>query len=196
MVSIDAKTVKELRELTGAGMMDCKTALAESGGDVEKAKDYLRKKGLKTAGKKASREVSEGIVGAYIHHNGKVGVLVEVNCETDFAAKTDAFGDFVKDISQHIAASKPMYVSREEVPEELIAKEKEIYAAQITNKPANIVDKIVEGKMDKFYQECCLLDQAFVKDDSKTISALLTETIAKVGENMKIRRFARYDVSE
>lgn len=194
-MAVDAKTVKELRERTGAGMMDCKKALSESDGNIDKALDYLRKKGLKTASKKASRDTSEGAVGAYIHHNGKVGVLVEVNCETDFAAKTEGFLGFVKDLSQHIAAAKPTYVSRDEVPEEIISKEREIFAAQVVGKPENIVDQIVNGKMEKFFQECCLVDQPFVKDDKKSVSDMLTETIAKVGENMKIRRFARFDVS-
>lgn len=196
MAAIDAKTVKELRERTGAGMMDCKQALAESNGDIDKALDYLRKKGLKTASKKSSREASEGAVGAYIHHNDKIGVLVEINCETDFAARSDPFKEFVKNITQHIAAAKPKYLSREEVPAEELEKEREIAAAQIKGKPENIVAKIVDGKMDKFFQEICLLDQAYVKDDKKTIAALLTETIATVGENMKIRRFVRFEVSE
>jgi len=195
-MAIDAKTVKELRERTGAGMMDCKNALSESDGDVDKALDYLRKKGLKTASKKSSRETSDGLIGSYIHHNGKVGVLVEVNCETDFAAKTDSYAEFVKDLSQHIAAAKPQFVSSDEIPEDVKVKEREIYAAQIKGKPENIIEKIVDGKMEKFFQECCLLNQPFVKDDKKTISDVLTETIAKVGENIKIRRFARFDVSD
>jgi elongation factor Ts len=195
MASIDAKTVKELRDRTGAPMMNCKEALQESDGDVEKALEYLRKKGLKAASKRAGREASEGMVGAYIHHNGKIGVLVEVNCETDFAARSEPFQDFIKDLSQHIAAANPRYLSREEVNQEALEKEREIFAAQITNKPQNIVDKIVDGKMEKFYQEACLLDQPFVKDDKKKIAELVTDVIAKVGENIKIRRFARFDVA-
>ncbi|MHC4945668.1 MAG: translation elongation factor Ts [Planctomycetota bacterium] len=193
---IDAKTVKDLRDRTGAPMMDCKQALSESDGDVDKALEYLRKKGLKTATKKAGREASEGVIGSYIHHNNKIGVLVEINCETDFAARSEPFQEFVKNITQHIAAARPRYLKREEVPEELIAKEREIAAAQIKGKPENIVEKIVDGKMEKFYQEICLLDQAYVKEDKKTISQLLTETIATVGENMRIQRFARYEVGE
>lgn len=196
MAGIDAKTVKALRDRTGAPMMDCKEALAETNGDVDKALEFLRKKGLKTADKKASRDVSDGFVGAYIHHNGKIGVLVEVNCETDFAAKSDPFQEFVKNLTQHIAAAKPLYLDREAVPADLLAKEREIAAAQIKGKPDDIVQKITDGKIEKFYQEVCLLDQAYVKDDKKSISALLTETIAIVGENMKIRRFARFDVHE
>jgi elongation factor Ts len=196
MGAIDAKTVKDLRDRTGAPMMDCKEALSASGGDVEKALDWLRKKGLKTATKKASREASEGAVGSYIHHNGKIGVLVEVNCETDFAARSDPFQAFVKNLSQHIAAARPLYLNREEVPQDLLAKEREIAAAQIKGKPENIVEKIVTGRLEKYYQEICLMDQAYVKDDSKSISALLTETIAVVGENMQIRRFARFEIGE
>jgi elongation factor Ts len=195
-MAIDAKTVKDLRDRTGAPMMDCKQALAESDGDVDKALEYLRKKGLKTATKKAGREASEGVIGSYIHHNNKIGVLVEINCETDFAARSEPFQEFVKNITQHIAAARPKYLSREEVPEEMLAKEREIAAAQIKGKPENIVGKIVDGKMDKLYQEICLLDQAYVKDDKKTISQLLTETIATVGENMRIHRFTRYEVGE
>lgn len=196
MAGIDAKTVKELRDRTGAPMMDCKSALAETDGNVEKALEWLRKKGLKTANKKASRDASDGYVGAYIHHNGKIGVLVEVNCETDFAAKSEPFQEFVKNLTQHIAAARPLYLDREQVPEDVISKEREIAAAQIKGKPEEIVQKITDGKVEKYYQEVCLLDQSYVKDDKKTISALLTETIATVGENMKIRRFARFDVNE
>ena len=196
MAVIDAKMVKELRDRTGAPMMDCKEALGESDGDIEKALDFLRKKGLKTASKKASRTTSEGLVGSYIHHNGKIGVLVEVNCETDFAARSEPFQVFMKDLTQHIAAAKPTFLSREEVPEDVMAREREIFAAQVTGKPANIVDKIVDGKMEKYYQEYCLLDQSFVKDDKLTISGLVKETIARVGENIVVRRFARFDVND
>lgn len=196
MVSIDAKMVKELRDRTGAPMMDCKEALSASDGDMEKAFEFLRKKGLKAAAKKASRETSEGLVGAYIHHTGKVGVLLEVNCETDFAAKSEPLQAFLKDLTQHIAAARPRYLSREEVPAGVLEKEREIYAAQVTGKPANVVEKIVDGKMEKFFKETCLLEQPFVKDDKKSITDVLKETVARVGENMVIRRFARFDVSE
>jgi elongation factor Ts len=193
-MTIDAKMVKDLREKTGAPMMDCKEALTESNGDLEKAAEYLRKKGLKTADKKASRETSEGLVGSYIHHNGLVGVLVEVNCETDFVARNEEFQALVHDLGQHIAAAKPLYLDREEVPADVLAKEREIIAAQIKGKPDNIVEKIVDGKINKYFQENCLLEQPFVKDDSKTILDLVKELIGKLGENMKIRRFARFDV--
>jgi elongation factor Ts len=193
-MTIDAKQVKALREKTGAPMMDCKEALAESGGDMDKANEFLRKKGLKTADKKASRQTSEGLVGSYIHHNGLVGVLLEVNCETDFVARNPEFQEFVQNLCKHIAAANPRYVSPEEVPEDVLAKEKEIMRAQITGKPDNIVDKIVEGKIRKFFEETCLLDQPFVMDDKKTITQVLKEIIGKLGENMRIRRFARFDV--
>ena len=195
-MTIDAKQVKALRDKTGAPMMDCKEALGASEGDLEKASEYLRKKGLQTADKKAARETSEGLVGSYIHHNGLVGVLVEVNCETDFVARGDDFQAFVKDLGQHIAAANPLYLTPEEVPEDVLDKERDIIKAQIKGKPDNIVDKIVEGKLNKYYQETCLLEQSFVKDDSKTIDQLLRELIGKVGENMKIRRFARFNVKE
>lgn len=195
-MTIDAKQVKTLRDKTGAPMMDCKEALAASDGDLENASEYLRKKGLQTADKKAARETSEGLVGSYIHHNGLVGVLVEVNCETDFVARGDDFQAFVKDLGQHIAAANPLYLKPEEVPAEVLDKEREIIKAQIKGKPDNIVDKIVEGKLNKYYQETCLLQQAFVKDDSKTIDQLLRELIGKLGENMKIRRFARFNIKE
>jgi elongation factor Ts len=193
-MTIDAKLVKELRDKTGAPMMDCKEALSESGGDLTKAAEYLRKKGLKTADKKASRQTSEGVVGSYIHHNGLVGVLVEVNCETDFVARNEEFQVLVRDLGQHIAAAKPLYLDREEVPGDVLSKEREIIAAQIKGKPDNIVEKIVDGKIGKYYQENCLLEQPFVKDDKKTIQDLVKETIGKLGENIKIRRFARFDV--
>ncbi len=196
MGSVDAKSVRELRDKTGAPMMDCKNALAESGNDVEKALEHLRKKGMKTAGKKASRSTGEGVIGSYIHHNGKVGVLVEVNCETDFAARSEPFTLFVKELGQHIAAASPKFLSREEVSEDELTKEKEIFAAQIKGKPENIVEKIVDGKIEKFYQECCLLDQRFVKDDKKTVTDFTKETIARVGENIVIRRFVRFDVND
>lgn len=195
---IGAKEVKDLRNRTGAGIMDCKGALTEAGGDMEKAIEILRTKGLAKAAKKAGRIVSEGLVGSYIHAGGKIGVLVEVNCETDFVAKTDDFKQFVKDIAMHIAASSPQYVNREEVPEEIKEKEKKIYATQAkeSGKPEKIIDKIVSGKLDKYLSEICLLEQPFIKDPDKTIQNLLQETIAKLGENISIRRFVRYQLCE
>ncbi len=195
-MSISASTVKELRDQTGAGMMDCKKALTESDGNAEKALDVLRKKGLAKAQGKASRDASDGYIGSYIHMGGRIGVLVEVNCETDFVAKTDDFQDLVKDIAMHIAATNPTYVSREEIPSEVIDKEKEIYASQVENKPPQVVEKIVEGKMEKFISEVCLIDQVFVKDpDSKAkINDLIVEKIAKLGENIVIKRFARFQL--
>ncbi|UCH79590.1 MAG: translation elongation factor Ts [Nitrospiraceae bacterium] len=195
-MSISASTVKELRDQTGAGMMDCKKALTESEGNAEKALDILRKKGLAKAQGKASREASDGYIGSYIHMGGKIGVLVEVNCETDFVAKTDDFQALVKDIAMHIAAANPTYVSREEIPSEVIDKEKEIFASQVENKPSQVVDKIVEGKVEKFFSEVCLVDQVFVKDpDQKAkIKDLIVEKIAKLGENIVIKRFARFQL--
>jgi elongation factor Ts len=195
-MSISASTVKELRDQTGAGMMDCKKALTESEGNAEKALDILRKKGLAKAQGKASREASDGYIGSYIHMGGKIGVLVEVNCETDFVAKTDDFQALVKDIAMHIAAANPTYVSREEIPSEVIDKEKEIFASQVENKPPQVVDKIVEGKVEKFFSEVCLVDQVFVKDpDQKSkIKDLIVEKIAKLGENIVIKRFARFQL--
>jgi elongation factor Ts len=196
-MNITAGAVKELREQTGAGMMDCKHALTEAKGDIEKALEILRQKGLAIASKKASREASEGLIGSYIHM-GKIGVLVEVNCETDFVAKTDEFQELVKDIAMHIAASNPSYVKREDVPPEVIEKEKEIYAAQITNKPPHVVEKIVQGKLEKFYTDTCLLDQIFVKDpeQKKKVKDLIVEKIAKLGENILIKRFVRFQLGE
>ncbi len=193
--TISATQVRELRDRSGAPMMDCKKALAENGGDLEKSLEWLRKKGVQTAAKKAGRDVSEGLVSSYIHHNGRVGVLLEVNCETDFVAKTEQFQGFCRDIALHIASMAPRHLDRDAVPEEEIAKEREILSAQIdTSKPAEIQQKIVEGRLNKFYADHCLLEQAFVKDDSKTIEQLRAETVGKVGENIKIRRFARFDV--
>lgn len=188
--------VKELREKTNAGMMDCKKALDESGGDISKAEEILRKKGIASADRKTSRAAKEGTVASYIHLQGKVGVLVEINCETDFVAKNAIFREFVKDITLHIAAAHPIYVSKEEVPENLLAAEREIYAAQVTGKPANIVDKIVEGKIEKFFSTICLLEQGFVKDPDTTIKDLVSSKIAELGENIVIRRFTRYLVGE
>jgi len=196
MSTIDSATVKALREKTNAGMMDCKRALEEAGGDLEKAEAVLRKKGIASAAKKSSREAKEGIVASYIHLQGKVGVLVEVNCETDFVAKNDNFREFVKDITLHIAAAHPLYVTREEVPESVIANEREIAAAQVKGKPENIVEKIVDGKIDKFYSTICLLDQGFIKNPDQTIKDLLTQKISELGENLVIRRFTRYMVGE
>ena len=197
MSAITADKVKDLREKTGAGMMDCKKALTESQGDFEKAIDCLRQKGLASAARKASRTASEGLISSYIHMD-KIGVLVEINCETDFVAKTDDFRELVKDVSLHIAAANPSYLSREDVPQETIEREKEIYKAQVTNKPPQVVEKIVEGKLDKFFSETCLLDQVFIKDtEQKTkIKDLVTEKIAKLGENILIRRFARFQLGE
>jgi elongation factor Ts len=197
-VTITAAQVSELRKVTGAGLMDCKKALAETGGDQEKAVDYLRTKGLAAASKKAGRAATEGTVGSYIHAGGKIGVLVEVNCETDFVAKNEAFQNFVKDVAMHIAAAAPQFVRREEVSAELLEREKEIYRAKAkeTGKPDNIIEKIVEGQISKFYGEICLLEQTFVKDSDKTIQTYLNETIATIGENMSIRRFSRYVLGE
>jgi elongation factor Ts len=197
-VTITAAQVSELRKVTGAGLMDCKKALAETGGDQEKAVDYLRKKGLAAASKKAGRIASEGVVGSYIHAGGKIGVLVEVNCETDFVAKNEAFQVFVKDIAMHIAAASPLYVRREEVPAELLEREKDIYRAKAkeTGKPDAIIEKIVDGQINKFYGDICLLEQAFVKDPDKTIQTYLNETIASIGENMSIRRFTKFVLGE
>ena len=190
--------VKDLREKTGAGMMDCKKALAETGGDFQKAVDFLRQKGLATAAKRAGRIASEGRIGSYIHAGGKIGVMVEVNCETDFVAKTDDFQLFSKDIAMHIAASSPLYIRREDVPPEALEREKGIYRAQALDakKPEKIIDKIVEGKLEKFYGEACLLEQPFVKDPDITIQDLLNGFIGKVGEKVEIRRFTRFQVGE
>lgn len=197
-MTITAAQVNELRKATGAGLMDCKKALTETGGDHEKAIDYLRTKGLAAASKKAGRIASEGVVGSYIHAGGKIGVLLEVNCETDFVAKNEAFQVFVKDIAMHIAAAAPLYVRREEVPVELLEREKDIYRAKAkeSGKPDNIIEKIIEGQVNKFYADICLLEQSFVKDTDKTIQTYLNETIASIGENMSIRRFARFVLGE
>jgi elongation factor Ts len=195
-MEIDPQLVKQLREKTNAGMMDCKRALAESGGDLEKAEAILRTKGIAGASKKSSRATKEGIVASYIHLQGKVGVLVEVNCETDFVAKNESFRVFVKDITLHIAAAHPLYVSREEVPSALIESERAIYKEQVKGKPENVVDKIVDGKLDKFYGAVCLLEQGFIKDPDHTIKELVATKIAELGENIVIRRFTRYLVGE
>ncbi len=198
MAEITAGMVKELREKTGSGMMDCKKALQEAGGDVEKAVDLLRKKGLAAAAKRAGKETKEGVVGSYIHMGGKVGVLVEVNCETDFVARTEDFQLLVKEIAMHIAASDPQYVSPEDVPPEVVEREKEIYKSQALEegRPEKIIDKIVEGKLKKFYEEACLLNQKFIKDPAKTVADRIAETVAKLGENIKVSRFARFKLGE
>lgn len=197
MTAITADRVKELREKTGAGMMECKKALTETGDDFEKAVDFLRQKGLATAAKKASRTTSEGVISSYIHMD-KIGVLVEVNCETDFVAKTDDFRELVKDICLHIAASSPSYLLREDVPQDVIDREKDIYRAQVTNKPPQVVEKIIEGKLDKFFSDTCLYEQIFIKDpeQKKKIKDIVTEKIAKLGENIVIRRFVRFQLGE
>lgn len=197
-MEISASQVKELRDLTGISMMECKNALVEAQGDVTKAIEILRKKGIAKAEKKASRAVNEGVIISYIHPGNKLGVLLEVNCETDFVAKTDDFLAFAKDIAMHIAATNPLAVRREEINPEILAKEKEIYREQVRaqKKPENIVEKIVEGKLEKFYQENCLLEQPFVKDPQITIKDYLTNTIAKIGENINIARFVRFKLGE
>lgn len=197
MAEISAAQVKELRERTGAGMMDCKKALAETG-DIEKAIELLREKGLAAAAKKAGRIAAEGVVEAYIHGGGKIGVLVEVNCETDFVAKTPEYQGFVKDIAMHIAAAKPEFLKREDVPADVVEKEKEILKAQALNegKPANIVEKMIVGRVEKFYKEICLLEQPFVKNPDLTVEQLVKEKISKIGENISIRRFVRFEMGE
>ncbi|NSW92955.1 MAG: translation elongation factor Ts [Firmicutes bacterium] len=195
---ITADMVKQLREKVGAGMMDCKRALVEANGDMEKAIEYLREKGLASAAKKAGRIAAEGIVDAYIHGDGRIGVLVEVNVETDFAAKNEEFRKFVKDIAMQIAATKPEYIRREDVPAAVIEKEKEILRAQALNegKPEKVIEKMVEGRLEKFYKEVCLLEQQWIRDPDKTINELLMEKIALIGENINIRRFARFERGE
>ena len=195
-MEIDPQLVKKLREKTNAGMMDCKRALGEAAGNFDRAEQILREKGIANASKKASRATKEGIVASYIHQQGKVGVLVEVNCETDFVAKNQNFRDFVKDITLHIAAAHPLYVSREQVPGNLIEAEREIYKAQVKEKPANVIEKIVDGKLEKFYSTVCLLEQGFIKNPDQTIGDLLKAKIAELGENIVIRRFTRYLMGE
>jgi elongation factor Ts len=198
MATISAETVKQLREKTGAGIMDCKEALAQGNGDMEKAVEFLRKKGLATAQKRAGRTLSEGMIASYIHLGGKIGVMVEVNCETDFVAKTDDFKDFAKNIAMHIAATNPLGIKPEDVPQSVIDKEKEIYRAQAleTGKPEKMLDKIAEGKLVKFFKESCLMNQAYVKAPEKTIADYLNEVIAKTGENITIKRFVRFQLGE
>lgn len=197
-MAIDAKMIKELRERTSAGIADCKKALTETNGDMEKAAEYLREKGLAAAVKKSGRIASEGVVASYIHMGGKIGVLVEVNCETDFVAKNEVFTSFVKDIAMHIAASNPLYVKKEDVPAEDLEKEAAVLRAQAINegKPEKIVDKIVSGRMEKYYDDYCLMEQSFVKNPDQTIGDYVKEKIATLGENITIRRFVRYEMGE
>jgi elongation factor Ts len=197
-VEISAKLVKELRDRTNAGFNDCRAALIEAAGDIEKAIAVLRKKGQAAAAKKATREATEGLVGSYIHAGGKIGVLVEVNCESDFVARTEAFQQLCHDIAMHVAALDPKYVRREEVTSEMLEKEREIYKAQAlaTGKPEAVVDKIVNGKMEKFYEENCLYEQHYIKDESQTIGEMVNAAIAKLGENISIKRFSRFKVGE
>jgi len=197
-MSINAAMVKELREKTGAGFMDCKAALQETGGNAEKAVEYLRKKGLSAAAKRAGKQASEGVVGSYIHMGGKIGVLVEVNCETDFVARTDDFTELVSDLAMQIAAASPIYVSRDEVPENFLEKERDIYRAQAleSGKPEKVVDKIVNGKIEKYLEQICLEEQEFIKENKMKVSDYLKSVASKLGENLKIRRFARFEVTE
>jgi elongation factor Ts len=197
-ITITAEQVKQLRDKTGAGMMECKAALTETGGDQEKAVDVLRKKGLASAAKRAGRATSQGVVGSYIHTGGKVGVLVEVNCETDFVARTDDFQGLVKELALHIAAADPRYVRREEIPADVLEKEKEIYRAQFADsgKPSAVVEKIVEGKLGSFYSQIVLIDQPSVRDPNVTVSQLIAQASAKTGENITVSRFARFKVGE
>jgi elongation factor Ts len=198
MATISAELVKQLREKTGAGIMDCKTALAENTGDMEKAVEFLRKKGLATAAKRAGRALSEGTIQSYIHTGGKLGVMVEVGCETDFVAKNEDFQDFARNIAMHIAATNPLGIRPEEIPQEIIDKEMEIYMAQAkeTGKPENILEKIAQGKLQKFIKENCLMDQPYVRNPDMTVADLLNELIAKIGENITVKRFTRFQVGE
>jgi len=195
-MAISTDLIKKLREKTNAPMMDCKKALEESNGDLETATDILRKKGQIVALKKAGRCAKEGVIGSYIHSNSKIGVLLEVNCETDFVARNEDFKQFVKDVSMHVAATSPSYVSREEVPGHILEREKNVLKDSVKNKPDNVIEKIIQGKLEKFYSEVCLLDQPFVKNDKITIKEYLNELIGKIGENILIRRFVRFQVGE
>lgn len=198
MAEISAALVKQLREKSGAGIMDCKSALKECDGDIEKASDFLRKKGLATAAKRAGRAMSEGVVESYIHMGGKLGVLVEVNCETDFVAKNDDFREFARNVAMHIAATGPVGIKEEDVPEEIVSREKEIYRGQALElgKPEKMIEKIVEGKLNKFFKESCLMNQAYVRNPDLTIADLVNELIAKIGENITIKRFERFQIGE
>jgi elongation factor Ts len=197
-MEISMEFIKDLRQRTGAGVVDCKVALQEAKGDVDKAIEYLRRKGLATAAKKAGRIATEGLVSSYIHAGGKIGVLVEVNCETDFVAKTEDFQNFVKNVAMQIAAANPQYVRREEIPENVLDKEREIYRAQAleSKKPEKVIDKIVEGKLERFYSEVCLLEQTYIKDGDLTVKEVLDALIGKIGENIQIRRFSRFQLGE
>ncbi len=197
-MAVTASAVKELREKTGAGMLDCKKALTETNGDMAKAMEFLREQGLASAAKKAGRIAAEGVVESYIHGGGRIGVLVEVNCETDFVAKTDEFRALCRDVAMHIAASRPEYLRREDIPDEVVKRETEIFRQQTLNegKPANIVERIVAGKVDKFLREQCLLDQPFVKDPAVTVAQFVSGKIAKMGENISIRRYVRFEMGE
>lgn len=198
MAEINAKLVKELREVSGAGMMDCKKALVECQGDIQKAMEYLREKGIAKAAKKTSREASEGLIEAYIHMNGKIGVLLELNCETDFVARNENFKELAYNIAMHIAASNPLFISPEDVPGDEVDKEKEILRKQYLNegKPENVVDKIVEGRIKKYYSEICLLEQEYVKDSDKTVKDIITDAVSQIGENIQVSRFARFQIGE
>uniref|UniRef100_A0A7C1FDI6 Elongation factor Ts n=1 Tax=Caldilinea aerophila TaxID=133453 RepID=A0A7C1FDI6_9CHLR len=196
MAEITAEMVKQLREATNAGVLDCKKALTETNGDFDAAVEILRKKGLATAAKKAGREANEGLIGSYVHPGSKIASLVEVNCETDFVARTEEFQQLARDLAMHVTASRPRYISREDVPADVIAKEREIYRAEVSNsgKPAEVIERIVDGKLEKWFEEVCLLEQPFIKDPQITIKDLLTSRIASLGENIKIRRFCRFEV--
>lgn len=198
MAEISAELVKKLREKTGAGMMDCKRALEKSEGDLDKATDILREQGVASAAKRSGRVANEGIIYSYIHPGDRLGVLLELNCETDFVARTDEFKGLAKDISMQIAATNPLVLSRNDLKEDLIQKEKDIYQAQAKSqdKPEKIIDRIVEGKLEKYFQEVCLLEQPFIRDENKTVQELITETVAKLGENITVKRFARFRVGE
>ncbi|HSB07291.1 MAG TPA: translation elongation factor Ts [Thermodesulfobacteriota bacterium] len=197
-MEISMEFIKDLRQRTGAGVVDCKVALQEANGDIDKAIEYLRRKGLATAAKKAGRIATEGLVSSYIHAGGKIGVLVEVNCETDFVAKTEDFQNFVKNVAMQIAAANPQYVRREEIPKNVLDKEQEIYRAQAleSKKPEKVIDKIVEGKLERFYSEVCLLEQTYIKDGDLTVKEVLDALIGKIGENIQIRRFSRFQLGE
>lgn len=197
-MSVSANAVKELREKTGAGIMDCKAALAEAKGDAQKAVEILRQKGLAAAQKREGRATSEGLIASYIHAGGKIGVLLEINCETDFVAKTPDFISLAKDIAMQVAAANPTYVRRDEVPQEIIEKEKDIYRAQAqgTKKPPQVIEKIVDGKIEKYFQETCLMEQPFIRDSNLTVSDLIKEMIATIGENIMVKRFCRYRLGE
>ena len=197
-MSFTAKDVQEIRQRTGAGMMECKKALQETGGDMDKAVDYLRKKGIAKAEKRVGKETSEGVIGSYVHHNGKVGVLVELNCETDFVARTDDFKNLARTVAEHIAAAAPLGVDKDSVPSDKVEKERAIFAEQVraSGKPENLIDKIVEGKVEAYYKDVALLHQAWVREPKKSVGDLIKETSAKVGENIQVRRFVRYQLGE